>query len=1168
MDLTLRNVADGCALYGAAHGSLLHFLMVNVTGTPPGTLTALAAWSYPGSYVWAQAPLHLSAAQLAAQLGMSSALGSARAIAWLNEEAGSTPVLLPMLGVDASTGRTSLDTTLGFGNVGLQIPGQTNVLVSADQVSLQAQRAVLVRDTTGASGLGPDGNITMPLTGATAGVLCFTATWDSYDLFHLFDDNPFDTPNLARAGDLRYFQAAAGGLYNQYAYPTMPPVPKDGSEPTLSLDVELHPGAPFDGKRSRLRFTVGSDVSVLRSEYAATAAGAPVALVPQTTSEQGRAGFYFGLRAPVHPSEGTGPLVYLAPLGKFALELPVLAGGDGSAGSTGEVERVMCGLNSLEYFTAQTGDLLELVPSQPALTALPGSDGPLLTSAFTTSWVSLATGAGAYFAQPGASVNFDIGMVPTQPTGSMTLPGAVASRVGALSGAGSVPLVFYGGISNVTDAVATPAQLQSIENSALSPTRGTLLRASRTRVGLDREMAAAAATDPVFLDATGTPITGGRTSTPQGFVVALNDGKSGPAGTWNQLQLARSAGQYLAFDAADAAAPSDAAAGPPAGIVAPWLATTVLQDQLFLVLNDWQQFPMAQRLLAAAGFNFEVAPDTDAADRASTIMIFKFNTSRSLVDLIGSTGSWAHSDIFIGDPSAVAAAKAVLMHALAIAEAAKDKPDDPFVYFRDVVASKEKWTGLLSFNGPINGNGMPADLQMVFAGIDGQLRAHHFGVELNRISRSDADGPTIEESSLFGVIHYEQQAPAVDGDFGFAVEELNVAISNSTVTDFHAQVAVTINTLFGRAVSLIPPSVPSGPANTLRLTGRYQKHGDVGTLTFDQPEQAGFRFAVQPQTIRVLDQLQVSNATLAPVATAAPTTSTTISAIDGSDDPRSQIHARVSLGGSLSFSADPFPGVQGLDLFSYGKDGQGLGMSGIALDITCQLNADGKRAAPPVIVADLAATVLADNPGALRDGSLISLLPLTPDRFLQSPDGMPATTLGAVPLNVVELAPSSDPNQTRQQSRLTTAPHYALRLRLPLGSLGALADAHASLDAWLVLGWGPSSYTPDDDGAGVFVQLPALSAGALGFNLEGLLKTTFGDANLVRVTLANGPVYVVLFNNVALSLFGLKFPPRVLTDLILFAGREGAQSLGWSLAATELSESGADEDLPVFRELV
>lgn len=194
-----------------------------------------------------------------------------------------------------------------------------------------------------------------------------------------------------------------------------------------------------------------------------------------------------------------------------------------------------------------------------------------------------------------------------------------------------------------------------------------------------------------------------------------------------------------------------------------------------------------------------------------------------------------------------------------------------------------------------------------------------------------------------------------------------------------------------------------------------------------------------------------------------------------------------------------------------------------------------------------------NDPGATarRPEGLVAKLPLTLKGLLhEEKGGLDPTKLGALPVNVIELAGA--------QGAVASQPRYALQFTLPLGTLGGLADAHASLEASLLLGWGPSTYTPDDDGVGIFVQLPFVSAGAFGMNLQGLLKTTFGDANLMRVKTKVGTpeeraTYVVLFNNISVSVLGMKFPPRVIVDFILFAGQDTGSggNLGWSLAALE-----------------
>jgi hypothetical protein len=128
-----------------------------------------------------------------------------------------------------------------------------------------------------------------------------------------------------------------------------------------------------------------------------------------------------------------------------------------------------------------------------------------------------------------------------------------------------------------------------------------------------------------------------------------------------------------------------------------------------------------------------------------------------------------------------------------------------------------------------------------------------------------------------------------------------------------------------------------------------------------------------------------------------------------------------------------------------------------------------------------------------------------------------------------------------------------------LGSLGALSGVHAGITATLTIAWGPAPSVPDNDAAAVFIELPSLSAGYQGFDLQGFVKTKFEDANLLQVETEPGQsVYAMSFDNVQLSVLGFGLPPGVLVDFFLFSGNQkdpatkvdDASSIGWLLSAT------------------
>ena len=132
---------------------------------------------------------------------------------------------------------------------------------------------------------------------------------------------------------------------------------------------------------------------------------------------------------------------------------------------------------------------------------------------------------------------------------------------------------------------------------------------------------------------------------------------------------------------------------------------------------------------------------------------------------------------------------------------------------------------------------------------------------------------------------------------------------------------------------------------------------------------------------------------------------------------------------------------------------------------------------------------------------------------------------------------------------------FALEYDFPMGSVGSLSSTHADLSAKMMIGWGPSRTNPSDDGVALQVQLPSLSAGSHGFNLQGLIRTAFGDAAVVRMRQKDPnkpPFYAILFANVSLEILKIKLPPGVHTNFMVFADPTEAQrgNVGWYLAVT------------------
>jgi hypothetical protein len=1002
-------------------------------------------------------------------------------------------------------------------------------------------------------------SMVLPLNGTLAGVLQFQVGLNLIPVQAIFGCT------------LAYF-SATGSTIATLTYPFFVPPPQ---QPQVfnGFNVRLDPLNPLDSSRTRFAFDLSDKNNQnLEFPYFRAINGACISLIPQDPESSGiesgspwfsdsrAAGFGFCLAPPLGDATASPDFsYYLAPVGQFLIQaVGSTQGSVARQSQQGDPFRWMCGLFGQEYLQLAIGDTVEFVSGKPAFAnsaaqpASPNAPPPALDPTYTTSWLSIrpdlrtdqdAGAARGYFAQPSASVFF------ATPQGS-DFPLAVDALLSPLDDEVHVPVVPYGGFTAGTPfvwpagaSVPTGASLASFEAGVLSsvrhaalsiPGRGPTFQISQpVLAGVDHPPAAQRA----LRSAVASTPEAGTAMTPQGLIVTLD-----PAGEWLSVLLAMSpdeSSELLQFRGLT---------GSPGSVVSTDLSSVLMQNQLSLVVSDPAKLGTFDNNLHMGGFHFQfiVGPE-------DTILVFKYNTSKSLVDMVNDSSMWVASETFVGDSDAITVIQNKLRDAICVAHHEADAPGNPFGYFNKF--SKEPtWTGILAFGAAIDGNGMPPDLQMLIGGIDGQLRAHHFGIESNHIKTFN-NQLQIQKSSLLGVIHYDNpSASAGSGDFQYAVETLTVVFSNSMISQLQVSIGMTMNRLFERPVKLAAgtsgsPSIP----NTMLIKGQYQNQDGIGAVLFSTNSSFDYEFAADAH-IRVLDQVKITHASLTP----------TSSVPIGSPPGGVSMTATFGMAGQLYFCAAPFPQDPDLDLFSYGTYGipgsGGLPFSSMTIMIAFDLDSAGKRSAPPTLTMDLTALSFQSAPSSIRPGSLLYSLPLQLSRFGYSPAGLSPSSLGAVPIQCLQLesnGTTASPDQTGPYPAVATAPHFALEYDMPLGSLGSLSDVTVGIVAKLLIGWGPSNVIPDNDAAVILVQLPAVFGGAGGFALEGILRTTFGDANLLKVDI-DGPVYAILFSNIKFSVLGYSFPPGVLIDFVIFAGppqggaARNTSNIAWFLAAQKV----------------
>jgi hypothetical protein len=714
------------------------------------------------------------------------------------------------------------------------------------------------------------------------------------------------------------------------------------------------------------------------------------------------------------------------------------------------------------------------------------------------------------------------------------------------------PLAPYGGVY-----LPAPADENTVYPPPFAGSPETLLRLEAAVLANTRHAALAQAPrGPVFLPvgATAPNPSLDRAATPQGLLLEL-----AADGAATGLVLAMSpayppavpAPSYLRFDKN-----TD-------GLLPPVLGNILTRDQLFLVMSDLPpDIAGFDNLLDIAGFNLQF----DIGAAGGTVLVFKFNTQQSLASLAAQPASWADAETFSADPVGTSARLCAM-----IADAAGSANAEAFATFQAII-DDPGWTGMLAFAVQVNGSGMPPDLQMLLGGINGDLRAHHLGVEANKMQPGPPGGASLvlTDSSLFGVIKYDAASVASPAKFpDYEVEHLLVVFSNSRITQSEMEIGVTFDALFGRPIWLRGSGTAAGtvapPPNTLQISGVSQTVDGIDTVSFTTTTPIFFDFqnpansTTASRAVRVLDSVEITRASLVPFTSS-----------QASPGAPTLVSIRLLLEGQLWFGAAPFPTPSAIDLFSYGVQGAGgLPFNGLVVEISFALDPVHGSLIPGSKSAVLDETLVTATPnsGALRPGSLLDSLPMQFSRYVSAPGGLTAAATGASAVHILDLegtTSTAGASRAATPPYTTSAPLRALEFDIHLGSLGSMSDDGAGIAAKLLLGWGPSANVPDNDAAGLLVQLPHLGGGVAGFSLEGLLTTRFGDANLLRVSVPVGAppstatetVYALLFNNVQLSFLGTAYPPGLLVDFLLFAGAPpGTQrrnnNIAWFLGATQ-----------------
>lgn len=805
---------------------------------------------------------------------------------------------------------------------------------------------------------------------------------------------------------------------------------------------------------------------------------------------------------------------------------------------TSDAVNLLCGLSSVESISLNlpssgyAGDQLTFRTGQPAHAALfplppsvlaGGSSGtptPLLDDSFLTSWAALTPGKGTvpapnqYFTQARGAELFGNGpLIPQAPE----LIGHFQTAVADITANTQLfPLAAYASLAQSTGPDAFgKGLLPTFESQVLSPTRHQILRGSLTRtlalrprrMGFFNGHALSGASAPI------------PTSTPQGLLCTVASD-----GSWSSLLLAQNSAsdgslQQLQFQA-----------------IAPLLQDAFQTNQQFLVISQWPPTGQSSwpttfaNQIEIEGWPFVVdIGKSNAFGSYQNLLIFKF-CAGSVKDRVANPALWTHAADF--NDTANDGLNAVSSYLQSyIANAEKQPKGSGYENFISIV-DDPTWNGILALQVDLDLEQLPAQIQSLVTGINLSLfRAHHLGIQVNPVQQNGDSLQIKGNSSLFGLIDYQDPAYAAAVASGaspnspvaanpdvydFKVLLLRVLFENTQIRSFQSKIQVTVNQWFGDPVSKLRIGTGSSISKSVVLDGVLQTHNGVDTYVFSSHRDCVFEL-----DSNVLLTVEITDAGFNTLQSASPT-----STLESS---------RFAFSGYLNFSNLP-----GFDGFSFGgqsaaDNGVGLYFSNLYLNMSFDLNTPTNRNFA-FDASQIAFNVAQSVP---RAASLFTGFPLQVASFLQGAGDSLPEQQGFLAVQV------QNGSFNGLDSR---APWWALQLTLNLGTPGALASA-MGWSASLLLAWSSGSRGSSSNySAWVGIQLPGASGSGKLLSLQGVLKLAIGSIQLYYIAASQS--YLLKLTQIAIKFFVLTFPPNGSTIFYLFGDPKGggSKTLGWYAA--------------------
>ena len=1003
----------------------------------------------------------------------------------------------------------------------------------------------------------------VPFAGTSCACFTFLAQLTSAQTF---------SPTAGFPPQLAYAVHPATGADALLGYPVLA---ASGVPATLACTGTVDPSDPFNQNLGqallqqgylRTGFALAGD-PVLPSAFR-TSGGNAVSLVPLGTPSGAAAPPLMAGAVAVASASPAGTdqavaTAYFSVAGGFGLSVAGRAGG--------AAQELLCGLFGSERLSFATydadaaqNDALYFLPSQPGYAPVypfqtaslqePASGGvrPRLTPGYASAWATLLAGAGApqYRAEPEGSALY----APQPPTGGagdetiilLSAPPGIALPQGT---AHTFPLVPYAGAGGLDPELAT-----GFESQILAPTRKGIISGG----AVETWSARMAVRDAVLLAGT-APRENANVAyrtTPQGLVAQVDPG----TGAYLNVELAQST------DTVGAEVPF--AFGTPTQAVQDALQT----NQLFLAAVNPAPFTTGGATFAGtvyvvtgknpvSGLNDVWTLSAQVGNGATptsyrNVMILKF-CSGSLQERVTNPNRWTAPETFSLVAGAGAGVDTVAYTGLsqwlqAYIQMGIDRASGPSGAFYQnfkQIATDPDWNGVIVLQADLSATDLPEQIRGLAAGIDfSAFTAHHFGFTVSRVRVDPASGViTLDgDSSIFGLIDYENPAYAQNlaagvgpdvpvpvqtaGGFDFTVLQLQSLFENTRLVDFKSHVQLTVDRLFGSAVTDTYVGGAPMPANGIVLDGSYVDQNGTASYVFQQDTPSVLTLDGNVLPAVAFNRVQFNTL--------------------GTRDGGATVDSRFLIWGAFDFVSLRAADDSLLDVLSFGSPentadsalGEGLAFSNLVIGMSFPETTPTAK----TFAVDTANLAYDLNASSARDDSLFRGFGLQLQSFVNATGGQTPADLGFLPVtSPLRLQPLDDA-------------WFGVVYEVTLGGPGALASA-VGFTSRLLLAWSPStSATSADRAVFIGLSLPGAAPGAKLFSIQGVFKVAIGSIALLRQPVPQTPgapsggdrfFYCLRLDDVGVKIFGVvKLPPSASIQFFLFGDPSNTGSLGWYAA--------------------